>query len=266
VSSSSSTPQCIAPTRPFFSHVPVSYINALSVFVSTKVDYLEAGAPGASEDLASSFSTVRGPDAFPQSREQKEFARRYRQQHKFVEAMVKQARQQESQGPFDADGKKEDENIDRRVRVKIPKELAKWQPTIQGPFLFQPAPVELGGEGVACDVAYVNYSREVDDGDEATSVGIFVLAFADGKMDVCLEVEKLEAKWDSRGARDVSDLKLSALRRPIDKVRTGRTYRPSSSTKRLISVYSTLSNKTPRSHPKASNRSSRTFSPKITFH
>ena len=70
----------------------------------------------------------------------------------------------------------------------------------QGPFLLQPAPQELDGEieEKANDIAYIHYSPTspgvATKGDGAT-LGVFVVSYNDGKIDICVEVEKVEARW-----------------------------------------------------------------------
>lgn len=87
------------------------------------------------------------------------------------------------------------------------------RPLVQGPFLFSPAPRELddeSDEGLgfrAADiflVAGVQATGQSDDVDGKTSaggIGVLGIAFADGRLDVCLEVEKLEALWVGRQVR-----------------------------------------------------------------
>lgn len=101
----------------------------------------------------------------------------------------------------------------------------------QGPFLMQPAPVELDDEieSFACDMAYISYSPSVTGTGsvadaqrveaEGAALGVFVLSFSDGKVDVCLEVEKVEARWTDQlpGAEGEADgLPLLAVYESID--------------------------------------------------
>lgn len=81
---------------------------------------------------------------------------------------------------------------------------ASYPPARQGPFLLQPAPKELG-DGVASDIVYLEIevqeeaaskgkqNANIDGG--ATSMSVVLIAYGDGKVDVCLDVEKVEAKW-----------------------------------------------------------------------
>jgi nucleoporin NUP82 len=78
----------------------------------------------------------------------------------------------------------------------------KTPPLRQGPFLLQPAPLTLDGseEGDATDILYLSFDKddEVDDDGETERLGLVLLGFQDGKVDVCLDVDKVEARWESR--------------------------------------------------------------------
>jgi nucleoporin NUP82 len=54
--------------------------------------------------------------------------------------------------------------------------------------------------GYATDLSYLSFDELEDDDDEergATEhLGVILIAFQDGKVDVCLDVEKVEAKWE----------------------------------------------------------------------
>lgn len=72
----------------------------------------------------------------------------------------------------------------------------------QGPFLLQPSPRTLeGGEGGdATDIVYLAFGADEDDEGEGETerLGVVLVAFQDGKVDVCLDVEKVEARWESK--------------------------------------------------------------------
>ena len=78
----------------------------------------------------------------------------------------------------------------------------KNPPLRQGPFLLQPAPLTLDGseEGDATDIMYLAFDKddEFDDDGETERLGLVLVAFQDGKVDVCLDVDKIEARWESR--------------------------------------------------------------------
>ena len=70
----------------------------------------------------------------------------------------------------------------------------------QGPFLLQPAPRTLDGSdgGDATDIVYVSFgddAAEESDG-ETERLGLILVAYQDGKVDVFLDVEKVEARWE----------------------------------------------------------------------
>ena len=74
----------------------------------------------------------------------------------------------------------------------------------QGPFLLQPSPRSLEGSegGDATDLMYLAFVRDDDDDDadagETERLGIVIVTYQDGKVDVCLDVEKVEARWESK--------------------------------------------------------------------
>lgn len=117
---------------------------------------------------------------------------------------------------------------DRLVKINAPSVgyLGGMKTRRQGPFLVQPESVELSSEieSFACDIAYISYTslnsttgtshayRETNGG----ALGVFVISYNDGKVDLCLEVEKVEARWleknDSRSRVSVdADGEVSPL-------------------------------------------------------
>lgn len=83
-----------------------------------------------------------------------------------------------------------------------PPNTIKSQPSRQGPFLLQPSPRALAGSegGDATDISYMAFA---DDGEEdcegeTERLGIIVVTYQDGKADVYLDVEKVEARWESK--------------------------------------------------------------------
>lgn len=76
-----------------------------------------------------------------------------------------------------------------------------FPPARQGPFLLQPAPKELG-DGVASDIVYLGIEAQEDSNNknaETTLIPVVAIAYSNGKVDVCLDVEKVEAKWAKAG-------------------------------------------------------------------
>ena len=103
--------------------------------------------------------------------------------------------------------------MSRFVSIHSPKSFP-GKPSRQGPFLLQPAPPDLEGSpgGDATDIAYLTLGSaftDTDDGEdtEASSLsserlGVLLVAYQDGRVDVYLDLEKVEAKWDTT-AKDV---------------------------------------------------------------
>jgi len=86
-----------------------------------------------------------------------------------------------------------------------PPSTIKAQPVRQGPFLLQPSPHTLEGSegGDATDIAYLTFGSDYEeDGEgETERLGIIMIAFQDGKIDICLDVEKVEARWETKQVR-----------------------------------------------------------------
>lgn len=78
-------------------------------------------------------------------------------------------------------------NASRKVPTCLTRpETVGGAPLLQGPFLFQPAPLEFPGvQYHACDIFHV----------EAGALGVIGILFSNGKVDICLEFELLGAKW-----------------------------------------------------------------------
>ena len=54
--------------------------------------------------------------------------------------------------------------------------------------------------GDATDIVYLTFgtSDEEDDEGETERLGVVLVTYRDGKVDICLDVEKVEAKWEHR--------------------------------------------------------------------
>lgn len=197
------------------SELSPAYVHALSAFVSTKVDYLSSSA----DPFASSSTPAASA-----------LDKRYSLQQQYVNSLVRQittlppsssASSSSSLGPRallasvgageplvaggdDGADEAHDPSAPRSVVAPSRPALA---PRLQGPFLLQPAPAELdnGADGAACDLAYLSYvpsspssSSAGGDGQgegEGEGVGVLAVAYRDGKVDLCLEVEKVEARF-----------------------------------------------------------------------
>lgn len=186
----------------------ISYIRSLANFVSTKVDYLAESSP------SSDLTTL------------------YAQQLKYVNALVRQisssssASSPQKLAPTLYDDEVED--TDRLIPITPPLGFdgRSSRPKRQGPFLLQPEPIELDttAESFACDLVYISYSARGDNrnnnsgGDDASTLGVFVISYSDGKVDLCIEVEKIEARWSSSSVitADEDGLPVLAVYESID--------------------------------------------------
>lgn len=157
--------------------VPSSYIHALSVFVSTKIESPTPSDLDNSLSLALSTTSNHSPIVAQSPNAALQL--------KYVNSLVHQATLAHSNPPTDV----EDPHL---VRIVAPRLVGHPHPTRQGPFLLQPAPAELnnGHESLACDLAYISYPAPGTPG-----LGVFAVSYSDGKVDVCLAVNKVEARW-----------------------------------------------------------------------
>lgn len=147
--------------------VPSSYIHSLECFVAAKQEFLASEGPS-----SSSLSTL------------------YDYQHKYVTALLKQL---PPGTMFPASSK--------TVPISPPTTI-KSQPVRQGPFLLQPSPRTLEGSegGNATDIIYLTFGADAEEGSEGETerLGVVLATFQDGKVDVYLDVEKVEARWENR--------------------------------------------------------------------
>ena len=91
-----------------------------------------------------------------------------------------------------------------------PPSTIKSQPLRQGPFLLQPAPRIIEGSlgGDATDITYLAFGTDDDDPEDdekdTERLGIVLVAYQDGKVDLFLDVEKVEARWNIKQVRPIS--------------------------------------------------------------
>ncbi|GAA5826203.1 hypothetical protein JCM11251_007206 [Rhodosporidiobolus azoricus] len=232
----------LCPFLPKKASVPPSYVQSLAAFVSAKVDFLtssesSSGAVTRFDPFASttsSSSALATPSkalaassrasAHPHPRTPPAFSKRYNLQLQYVNSLLRQVSSSSAQprtptSALDASTStppRENDDDDGPVRLVAPSR-ADFTPSLQGPFLLQPAPAELdnGADSRACDIAYLSYSpspspSSFSSEDTAPGVGVIAIAYADGKVDLCLEVEKVEARW----AAEEDKLVLASSARP----------------------------------------------------
>lgn len=156
-----------------FSFVPSSYVHSLECFIAAKQEFLSRGN---TSTVSRNLSTL------------------YEYQHKYVSALLKQL----PPGTVFP-------SISRSVAMHPPS-IIKSHPARQGPFLLQPSPRILDGSegGDATDIAYLTFGSGDDDdetdieGAPTEHLGVVLIVYQDGKVDVCLDVEKVEARWESK--------------------------------------------------------------------
>lgn len=92
-----------------------------------------------------------------------------------------------------------------------PPATIKHKPLRQGPFLLQPSPLIIEGSegGDATDIIYTVLGNEDEKDGETEKLGIVMIAYQDGKVDVCLDVDKVEARWEKKTVSRVSNVYFS---------------------------------------------------------
>jgi nucleoporin NUP82 len=178
-----------------FSLVPEAYIRSLSAFASSKLSYISSLAPSSPSiqpALKSPGRSTPGPSLL---------STRYQAQTTFLSLLLAQVSANPTSMQVD--------DSSEPVLVHPPTSSGSRKPLVQGPFLFQPAPRELDGEDVerATDIFLLGGgstagSSEEDDedakGGRKSEFAVLGIVFEDGKVDLCLEVEKMEALWVGR--------------------------------------------------------------------
>ncbi|GJE84496.1 nucleoporin nup82 [Phanerochaete sordida] len=180
----------ICPYMPKNASVPSSYVHALECFVAAKQEFLlqaeSLSGPSSSGSLASL----------------------YENQHKYVTSLLKQL------PPGTTYPSKS------RTVLMHPPTTMRTQPIRQGPFLLQPAPLSLEGSdgGDATDILYLSFgtdSNDNDDDGETERLGIVLVVYKDGKVDVFLDVEKVEARWERKHGHG-EELPMLAVYETVD--------------------------------------------------
>jgi len=177
----------ICPYMPQNAAIPSAYIHALECFVAAKQEHL-------------SQSQGEGSSS-------RKLAHLYDFQHRYVTALLKQL----PPGTVYP-------SISRPVPMHPPRGI-KSPPVRQGPFLLQPSPRTIDGSegGDATDIAYMAFGSDVEEGvaGETERLGLVLASFQDGRVDVYLDVEKVEARWEQKERADV-DLPMLAAYEAVD--------------------------------------------------
>ncbi|KAF9509867.1 hypothetical protein BS47DRAFT_1348682 [Hydnum rufescens UP504] len=184
----------MSPFLPSNALVPSEYVPALECFVAAKRELIEAGTSAflSSHDLAPTTSIITDEDAIAITNDQ---------QLKYVNALMKQLLKSGALESADKATISLPSSTSSRVNVRPPI-ILKYPIARQGPFLLQPAPPELGSgdddiENPAMDIVYLTIDED-DNGVEGDKekLGVIGIVYQDGKVDICLDTDKVEAKWD----------------------------------------------------------------------
>lgn len=147
--------------------VPSSYLHALECFVAAKQNFISM-----EESTSSDLTPI------------------YDYQRKYVMALLKQI---PPSAAFPTSP----------LSVQIhPPTTIKNSPLRQGPFLLQPSPRHVPGSegGDATDIAYLAFGNQdaVETENDTERLGVVLLAYSDGKVDISIDVDKVEARWESQ--------------------------------------------------------------------
>ncbi|GAA5923985.1 uncharacterized protein JCM15063_005516 [Sporobolomyces koalae] len=192
----------ICPFLPKRSSISKSYLHGLASFVSTKLDYLSsdsststAGALVPASKSLLSQSSDRSK-ILPPPPASLDLEKRYTLQLQYLQALLRQV-----PAPQDASNSGQQQYEDEDVaQVVAPVSRPNLRPKLQGPFLLAPATVELDNgaqDTIATDVVYVSYSGSTErERGRGKCLGVVAVVYADGKLEVGLEVEKVEARFE----------------------------------------------------------------------
>jgi len=154
------------------SSIPSVYVHSLECFILAKQEFLSQGN---TSTASKNLSTL------------------YDYQHKYISALIKQL----PPGIVFP-------SPSRSVLMHPPSTI-KSPPSRQGPFLLQPSPRTIDGSegGDATDIVYLNFCQDYDkdlegEGGMTENLGVILVAYQDGKVDFCLDVEKVEARWENK--------------------------------------------------------------------
>ncbi|TFK29279.1 hypothetical protein FA15DRAFT_632177 [Coprinopsis marcescibilis] len=176
----------ICPYLPHNTVIPSSYVHSLECFISAKQEFIAQG------DAPSHISTL------------------YDYQRKYVNALTKQL---PPGTVFPA--------ASRPVSVHPPKTISSAV-TRQGPFLLQPSPRILEGSegGDATDIIYLEFGTDAEEnereGKETDHLGVIFVTYQDGKIDLLLDVDKVEARWDAKQLKRPNEFPMLAVYETID--------------------------------------------------
>ncbi|RPD67026.1 hypothetical protein L226DRAFT_529416 [Lentinus tigrinus ALCF2SS1-7] len=179
----------VCPYMPKNASIPSSYIHALECYVAAKQEFLSSSTNSGDSSSSDSLTTL------------------YDYQHKYVSALIKQL-PPGTAWPATA-----------RLVPMHPPTTIKNSRARQGPFLLQPAPRLLEGSegGDATDIVYMSFGDDAAEESEGETerLGLVLVSFQDGKVDLYLDVEKVEARWELK-QHPSNDLPMLAVYESID--------------------------------------------------
>lgn len=185
--------------------VPEVYIETLNLYLGSKAQQYRLQNPSSSSSSSTqpdNLSTSRQSIGFSAS-EHDNLGRKLAAQQKWARSLSRQidAHKASSDGFNDNDGQ------GRQYAVRPPRDGRRLKR--QGPYLVQPEPKELplseeagwGVEGVASDIVVVadKNKNSVGRGHVAgpkTGMNVVGIAWVDGRVDLCIEAQKVEAEWE----------------------------------------------------------------------
>lgn len=234
----------VCPYLPKHASLPSAYAESLDLFLQGKAQkFREEGA---------NRNTLRvgaSPGAGSNTNERAIMSRRLAEQNKFTRSILHQIQAQRSSSypTLNMDSSTLNESAPNRLyQVSSPVELTTV--AVQGPLLVQPEPADLDGSedagsdvnGVASDIAYLGAASPGQD-----SIGVLIVAWKDGRIDLCLEVEKVEAQWNPNMEEDAPillvyesiDLGLLAVLPPPPSVKSNKFSATHSSSNPILAAY-----------------------------
>ncbi|PVG00486.1 hypothetical protein CPB86DRAFT_754686 [Serendipita vermifera] len=220
----------LCPVCPSRMHVDAAFLRSLEAYVRGKEalalqDSSIMNSPTPAFHLSTSFASSTSSTVT--STLELDLPTIYDHQRKYISTLTKELPQEESaetpapSGLFKESSlssfstqsvasTKTRSNVSQPVTVNAPNTI-KLEVEAQGPFRFQPAPAPSSApdwDEIATDIFYStpNLQGDRSSNDKLSSIGILMVAFADGRVDVCLDLIKVEAVWTRPGAPPHSPL------------------------------------------------------------
>lgn len=176
------------------SSFPASYFASLSQYITLKLE-------------VSQRALEQGANVEGSSYRADEDIERYRAHLQYVNAIIRKA-----DGMVDGKGgrtrlfnqsKSTWQDINHDMIIKVSSAELGRSAVRQGPFLLQPAPKEIDAdnESIATDLVQFSYTStnnndENNISDQDTiSLGVFLIAYSTGKVDILLDIDTIEPLW-----------------------------------------------------------------------